>query len=122
MLEPLWQQLVAKEAEAREVAAWPGETSDDAVFDWVAADEDDRDRRRRTFRCQCRRGAARRYDRIDLAADEIGGQCGQPIVTALGPAVFGRQILPLNIASLGQALVERGNDGRRFAGRSAAEE
>jgi len=94
---------------------------DEAVFDRVAADEDDRDRRCRTFRRQRRRGAARRYDHVDLAADEIGCQFGQPIVTALRPAVFDRQILSLNIAGLGKALVKRGDDGRRLAGQSAAE-
>ncbi len=38
-------------------------------------DEDDRDRRGRAFRRQCRRRAADRHDHVDLAADEVGGQC-----------------------------------------------
>jgi hypothetical protein len=66
--------------------------------------------------------AARRYDQVDLAADEVGGQCGQPIILALGPAVFDRQILPFDIAGFAQSLVERGYKWRIWAGRGAAEE
>jgi hypothetical protein len=53
------------------------------------------------------RGAALGHDHI-LAADEIGGQCRQSIITALPKAVFDRQILSLDEASFTQSLVESG--------------
>jgi hypothetical protein len=48
------------------------------------------------------------HDHVDLAADEIGGQCRQSIGASLRPAVFDRQILSLDVASFAQSLVERG--------------
>jgi hypothetical protein len=39
-----------------------------------------------------------RCDQVDLAADKIRGQSGQPIVMALRPAVFDGYILPLDIS------------------------
>ena len=78
-------------------------------LDRVAADdEDDRDRRGCAFRRECRRGAAR-HDHVDLAADEVGGQCGQPIIVTLRPAVFDRHVLSLDIAGFAQSLAERGH-------------
>ena len=49
------------------------------------------------------------HDHVDLAADEVGGQCRQPIIVALRPAVFDRQVLSLDVAALTQSLVERGH-------------
>ena len=49
------------------------------------------------------------HDHVDLAADEIGGQCGQPIIVALRPAVFDRHVLSLDIAGFAQSLAERGH-------------
>jgi hypothetical protein len=46
---------------------------------------------------------------MDLAVDEIGGQCGQPIVMTLCIAVFDRQILPLDEPGFAQSLEERGH-------------
>src|SRR4051812_10670928 len=62
-----------------------------------------------------------RHDQIDLAADEIGGQCGQPIVMALRPAVFDRQILSLDVAGFAQSLAERGHKWCTQARRPGAE-
>ena len=108
-LEPLGRQLDDEDADAREVAARPGETGDQAGRDRVvAADEDDRDRRGRVFAASADSAAARR-DQIDLAADEVGGQCGQPIIVALRPAVFDRHVLALDIAGFAQPLAERGH-------------
>ncbi len=84
--------------------------------------KDDRDRRGRVFCRQCRRSAAAGRDHVDLAADEIGGQCGQPIIVALRPAVFDRHVLSLDIAGFAQSLAERGHNGAYGAGRPAAEE
>jgi hypothetical protein len=36
--------------------------------------------------------AAACHDQIDLAADNIGGECAKSIIVALGPAVLDRQI------------------------------
>ena len=72
----------------------PGETGDQAPLDRVAADrEDDRDRRGRAFGHKCRNIAAACQDHVDLAADEVGGQCRQPIIVVLRPAVFDRHAL-----------------------------
>ncbi len=119
----LSRQLVGDEADSREVAARPREARDKTSSHRVAATpEDDRDRRGRAFRGECRRRAAR-HDQIDLAADEIGGQCGQPIVIALRPAVFDRQILSLDVAGFAQSLAERHKQFRkRPAGRPGAED
>jgi hypothetical protein len=67
--------------------------------------EDDRDRRGRVFRRQYRSGAAR-PDHIDLAADEIGGHRGQPVIVTLCPAEFDRQILSVDVPRFTQSLTE----------------
>jgi hypothetical protein len=41
-----------------------------------------------------------RGDHVDLAVDEVGGQCGRPVTEALCPAVFDRDILSLDITGL----------------------
>ena len=64
----------------------------------------------------------RRRDHVDVAADEVGGQCGQPIVVAIRPAVLDRQILSLDIAGFVQSLVERGHIWCKRPGRADAEE
>ena len=56
------------------------------------------------------------HDHIDLAADEVGGQCGQPIIAALRPAVFDRHVLSLDIAGFAQSLAERGRLGAHGPG------
>src|SRR5438067_10179452 len=100
-------QLDEQEGDAGEVAARPGETVYQAIRDWVSAGhKDDRGRQARALGGDSRR-AADRYDYIDLATDEIGGQCRQPIVVALCPAVFDRHILPLDIAGFAQSLPKR---------------
>ena len=118
-LEPLGHQLGGQDADAREVAARPGETGDQA--------------RLRPGRCRRRRrsGSSRSHfsplvpqraavvdDHVDLAADEIGGQCGQPIIAALRPAVFDRHVLSLDIAGFAQSLAERGHGRCSRAGRA----
>src|SRR3954449_10341041 len=74
------RHLGGQHEDPSEVAARPGEAGDQPVPDRVAATpEDDGDRRGRAFCGKCTRRAAR-DDQIDLAADELGGQCGEPIV------------------------------------------
>jgi hypothetical protein len=55
--------------------------------------------------CRERRsGATWGDDHVHLAANQIGGQRWQSIVSILGPAVFDRDILALQIAGLFQPL------------------
>ena len=106
--EPLGRQLVEEDAETRNVAAGPGEIGDQAGPDRITdAGEDDRDRRGSAFRRQCRREAAAGHDHVDLAAGEVCGQCGQPIIVSLRPAVFDRDVMALDIAGVAKTLAER---------------
>jgi hypothetical protein len=59
-------------------------------------------------------------DHLHHAGDELGGQCGQPIVLELGPAVLDPQVLPLDVARFAQPLVERGHHRRERTGRGAS--
>jgi hypothetical protein len=61
------------------------------------------------------------HDQIDLAADEIGGQGGQPIGATLRVTSFDRHILSLDIAGLAQALAKRSHRRCIGVGRRAAE-
>src|SRR5262249_39468082 len=67
-----------------------------------ACEEHHRDRCCRSLGRERGRGAAGRSDHGHLAADEIGRHCRQLIVMTVGPAVFNRQILPLDITSFFQ--------------------
>ena len=98
-----------QEGDARDVAARPVEAGDKAELDRVAADrEDDRDRRGRRLGRKRRRRAAGRDDHRHLTANQIGRQRRQPIILALRPAVFDRDVPALDIAGFAQALAERG--------------
>src|SRR5262249_50917725 len=109
------------DAEAREVAARPGQAGDEASRDRVAYAEDDRDRRGCVFRCDCR-DAALGHDHVDLAADEVGSQGGQPIIAVLRRAVFNRYVLSLDMAGVAEPETERGQTRCIRAGRADAEE
>src|SRR5262249_22972861 len=56
-----------------------------------------------------------------MTAHEVCRQCGKPIVTAFGPAIFDRDILALDGAGFRQALVERRYEMCIRTGRSAVE-
>jgi hypothetical protein len=93
----------------RQVAARPGETGDEADCNRVGAGvEEDRDRRGRLLCSQGGRVAALGDDYVDLAGSEVGGQCGKPVIMALGTAVFDRHVLTLDIAGLAQPLSKSG--------------
>src|SRR5262245_43565284 len=66
----------------------------------------------RRLRGHCRRGTADRNDHCNAAADQVGRQCRQPIILAVGPAVFHRHILVLDITDFLQALMNRSNIAR----------
>ncbi len=70
--------------------------------------ENNRDRRGGLFRRECRRVATFGDDHIDLAADELGGQPGQPIEMTLRPAIFDGDVVPFDIAHLAQPVAETG--------------
>jgi hypothetical protein len=61
------------------------------------------------------------HHHVNLAADEVGGQCRQPIIVALRPAVFQCQVLSHDVAALAQSLVERGYKRIRVGRRNRAE-
>src|SRR6516164_10297694 len=61
------------------------------------------------FAASVARGAADRNDHCNAAADQVGRQCRQPIILAVGPAVFHRHILVLDITDFLQALLDRSN-------------
>src|SRR5262244_3486594 len=92
-------------AEACDVAARSGETGDETQPDRVSADagEDDRDRRRGASCRQYRNVTAGCHDQTNLAADEIGGQCGQPIIVPPSATVFDRDVLSLDVAGFTQS-------------------
>jgi hypothetical protein len=60
-----------------------------------------------SFGRYCGSGTTASYDRVDVAADEIGGQCGQPIIMALGPAVLPHHVLAFDEAHFAHSLVDR---------------
>jgi hypothetical protein len=64
---------------------------------------------------------ARRNQNIDMMADKFGGQCGQPIQTALRKARFDYYVTALDEARFAQPFPERGDDMRRVARRARAE-
>src|SRR6516162_8435782 len=87
-LEPLGDKLLVENGEPREVAAWPRKTGDQPSRNRVLADErNDRDRRGRFFRREGGGFPAVCRDHIDLAADELRREAGQPIIMVLRPPV-----------------------------------
>ena len=54
-------------------------------------------------------GAALADDHIDLTADEIGRQRGQPIIVPFRPAIFDGHVLTLDITDLAHPLTECGH-------------
>jgi hypothetical protein len=97
------------ETDAGEIAAGPSEAGDQACCNRVGAGvENDRDRRGRVLRRERRSVTALGHDHVDLAGDEVGSQRGQPIKLTLGPAVFDRHVLSVEVAGFAQPLAESG--------------
>src|SRR5262245_44970159 len=98
------------------------EICDETKLDRVSAEiEDNGNGGCRRLRGHCRRGTADRNDHCNAAADQVGRQCRQPIILTVGPAVFHRHILVLDITDFLQALTNRSNIGRVRRGGRAAE-
>ncbi len=122
-LQPLWNQLDDKKGHAGHVATRPGETGDESPRDGIAAaGEDDRDRRGRRLGGADHDVAAARDDHLRLAADQISRQFRQPIIMALRPAEFDRQVAPLDIAGFVQCRAKRGDKRGVRVGRARAQE
>src|SRR5262249_7078510 len=60
-------------------------------------------------------------DHSDLAAHELRRQRRQPIVVALGPTVFGNEVLALNVAGAAQTIAERCKETGKGRGRTRTE-
>jgi hypothetical protein len=101
--QPLCSQLAAEEINARQVAAWPGETGDKTTSDRVVSHiEDDGDR----SRCRLSRKHGRGTERSNHAhppVHEIGRQLRQPIDFILGESVFDRRGFALGEPGFSQA-------------------
>ena len=84
--------------------------------------EDDGDRRGRRLGRERRRGTSGRGDHGDLPANQIGRQRRQSIQLILGPAVFDRHVLALDIAGVLQALAKSAQTVRERVRRCGVEE
>ena len=105
--QPLCRQLGSEKIDACQVAARPGEAGDKTKLDRVFGDdEDDGDRRGCRLGRQRRSGTSGRDDHGDLPANQFGRQRRQPIDLVLGPAVFDRHVLALDIAGVFEALAK----------------
>ena len=110
--QPLCHQLGREKIDPRQVAARPGEARDQTEPDRVFGDA-----RRRWGSSwlppwpPTPEGCLPRDDHGDLPADQIGRQRRQPIELILGPAVFDRHVLALDIAGVLQALAKSAHDG-----------
>jgi hypothetical protein len=106
-LQPFCCNGADEKADARDVAARPVEAGHETKLNRVAA-AGENDWYRRGDRLGRQRRTAIRQDRGDLTADEIGGQSGQSIGLLLGPAIFHRHVLTLDVACFLQTIAECG--------------
>src|SRR5262249_57047482 len=89
------------------VAAWRSEAGDEPKLNRVFwACEHDRNGRGCRLGCDSWSGAAGRDDDRDPLANQIGCKLWKPVELVLGPTVFDRDVLPLDIACLLQALAK----------------
>ena len=102
--QPFCRQLRREKIDAGQVAVGPGEVRDQTKPDRVFGDhEDDGDRRGRLGR-GLRCGPT--GDHGDPSANKLRRQCGQPIDLIVGPTVFNRNVLALDVAGVLQTLAE----------------
>src|SRR5262249_41858648 len=105
-----------------DVPAWSIEAGDKPKLYGIGPSlEHDRNRGGRSLGSECGRGAGP-GNHSAPPADKISGQGRQSIVMFLRPAVFDRDILPLDIAGFLKTFTEGGHKERVSSGRSAAEE
>jgi hypothetical protein len=87
--EALRVQLARQNADPGQVAAGTGHAGNQAGSDGIGTSlEHNRDRRDGILGRERCNHAAVRCDHVDVAADEFGGECRQPIDAVLRPSVF----------------------------------
>jgi hypothetical protein len=120
-LQPLRPDLHVHDAHAREVAARAAQAGDKSKRERVEPCHEDNRNYRGCCLCwpYCR---AIRDDHRHLMANEVGRQQRKSVVFVIRPAVFDREVLALDIASLFQAPMERGQEGCVLAGWPTVEE
>ena len=110
---------LCKYAHACEVASRSVQAGDKPELDRVAAAVEDNRNRLRSLPWPLVLQETIRGNHGHLATNQIGRQCRQAIVLALGPGIFDRYVLALDIAGFTQALPERAQacseQFRRFA-------
>src|SRR5262245_6383220 len=121
-LQPLRRQLSREKIDTGRVAAWPCKAADKTQLDRIVAHiEDDGDGRGCRLGPQRRRGAER-GDHLNPSANQVARQLRQPVELVLGPAVFDRHVLALNVAGLLEAPTKSAQRLGEHVGRLAVEE
>ena len=120
-LQPLCANLGIEKIDACQVAARPGEAGDKADCDRVSRNGED-NRGRRGRRLGRKRATRDRDDRGDLSASQIGRQRWKPIDLIVGPAVFDRYVLALDMTGFLQTLAKSAQTVHVRAGRRAVQE
>src|SRR6266446_5993528 len=109
LLEQLQQfhvYLETDDTDAREVPAWPGKAGDEPAPHRIPdLRHHNGNRAGRLLSGMARLGPHGDKD-IDLELDQLRSEVGEPIVSALGPAILNGNGLSFNIAALAQALAE----------------
>ena len=120
--QPLRCDLSTQVIDPCDVATGPGEARDETKPDRVFADgKDDWDRRGCRLGRECGR-VSRRGDHRDLSTNQIACQRRQSIQLSLGPTIFDRDVLPLDVSGLVQASAKRAQTDCILTVRSRAEE
>ena len=97
--ETLSLHLADKKVNTCRVAAGPVEASDKPQLDRViTAGEHDRNCRCCRFSCQRGPDASSRSDDADLMPKQVADERRQSIVLTLGPAIFDRDVLSLDVS------------------------
>ena len=109
-LQALCDRADSEGAHTGHIAARSVEARDQAKLDRVGAHhENDWYRWGRRFGGQRGRRAVGRHDHSHPMLNQVGGHDRQSIVAALRPTIFDRDVLALDVASFGQALVKSSN-------------
>jgi hypothetical protein len=104
--ELLRRQRAGNQVDAGQVAARAAEAGDEANLHWIDSGVEDN---WNCGSCGLRRQRGRPIageDHGDLPADQVSRQRGQPIVLALRPTVFDRDVLTFDVAGFGEGLAE----------------
>src|SRR5262245_32934540 len=105
--EALWPEPPTEIANACGVAARPIHARDQAELDRIVSDaKRDGYRACGGFRGERCRSRKRRCDHHHLPLHEIGRQSRQALVSLLGPAIFDRDVVAVDVAVVCQALTK----------------